>query len=58
MRHFLNGVQVTPRNILTIGVESDFTDRPDFLEVDTEKLVLPQRGSANHPAAHGNLWTI
>ena len=42
MRHFLNGVQVTPRNILTIGVESDFTDRPDFLQVDTEKLVLPR----------------
>tara|TARA_R110000772_G_scaffold88986_5_gene184645 strand:+ start:1318 stop:3036 length:1719 start_codon:yes stop_codon:yes gene_type:complete len=42
MRHFLNGVQVTPRNILTIGVESDFTDRPEFLNVDTEKLVLPR----------------
>jgi hypothetical protein len=42
MRHYLNGVEVAPRNILSIGVESDFTDRPDFLEVDTEKLVLPR----------------
>jgi hypothetical protein len=42
MRHFLNGVEVAPRNIMTIGVESDFTDRPEFLNVDTEKLVLPR----------------
>jgi len=42
MRHFLNGVEVAPRNILSIGVESDFTDRPDFLEVDTDKIVLPR----------------
>ena len=42
MKHFLNGISVTPRNILTIGVESDFTDRPEFLEVDTDRLVLPR----------------
>jgi hypothetical protein len=33
MKHFLNNIEVTPRNVLTIGVESDFTDRPE-LEVD------------------------
>ena len=42
MKHFLNGLEVTPRNILTIGVESDFTDRPQFLEVDTDRLILPR----------------
>jgi hypothetical protein len=42
MRHFLNGVEVAPRNILSIGLESDFTDRPEYLEVDTDKLVLPR----------------
>lgn len=42
MRHFLNGVEVTPRNILSIGVESTFTDRPEWLEVDVDKLILPR----------------
>jgi hypothetical protein len=42
MRHFINGVEVTPRNILSIGVQSDFTDRPEYLEVDADKLILPR----------------
>jgi hypothetical protein len=42
MKHFLNGVEVTPRNLLNIGIASDFTDRPEYLEVDTDKLVLPR----------------
>lgn len=42
MKHFINGVEVTPRNLLNIGIESDFTDRPEFLEVDVDKLVLPR----------------
>ena len=31
MRHFLNGIQIAPRNLDQIGVLSDFTDNPDFL---------------------------
>lgn len=42
MKHYLNGVEVAPRNIMTIGVESDFTDRPEYLEADTERLILPR----------------
>lgn len=42
MKHFINGVEVTPRNILNIGIESDFTDRPEYLEVDADKLILPR----------------
>jgi hypothetical protein len=56
MRHFLNGVEVAPRNILSIGLESDFTDRPDYLEVDTDKLVLPREAVTiiqDHLALYG-----
>lgn len=42
MKHFINGVEVTPRNLLNIGIQSDFTDRPEYLEVDADKLVLPR----------------
>lgn len=42
MKHFLDGVEVAPRNILTIGVKTDFTDRPEYLEVDTDRLILPR----------------
>jgi hypothetical protein len=56
MRHYLNGIEVAPRNILNIGVESDFTDRPEYLEVDTDRIILP-RESLNiiqqHLATYG-----
>lgn len=56
MRHFLNGVEVTPRNILSIGIESTFTDRPEWLEVDVDKLILPREAVAiieQHLATYG-----
>lgn len=56
MKHFLNGIEVAPRNILTIGVESDFTDRPEYLEVDTDRLILPREAVAiiqSHLATYG-----
>tara|TARA_R110000772_G_scaffold266034_1_gene388012 strand:+ start:2196 stop:3911 length:1716 start_codon:yes stop_codon:yes gene_type:complete len=46
MKHFINGVEVTPRNLLNIGLQSDFTDRPEYLEVDADKLVLPREAVA------------
>lgn len=42
MKHYINGIEIAPRNILSIGVQSDFTDRPEYLEVDTDKLILPR----------------
>ena len=42
MRHFLNDIEIAPRNILSIGVESNFTDRQDWLEVDVDRLILPR----------------
>lgn len=42
MRHFLNDIEIAPRNILSIGVQSTFTDRQDWLEVDVDRLILPR----------------
>ena len=44
MRHFLNGVEISPRNVLTIGLNSDFTGRPELLESDVDSVVLPREG--------------
>ena len=44
MRHFLNDVEISPRNIEEIGVISDFTDRPDTLELNTDSVILPREG--------------
>jgi len=56
MKHFINGVEVTPRNILNIGIQSDFTDRPEYLEVDADKLILPREAVGiiqQHLATYG-----
>lgn len=42
MRHFLNDIEIAPRNLLDIGVVSDFTNRPDELSLNVDKLVLPR----------------
>ena len=42
MRHFLNGIQIAPRNLNEIGVLSDFTDNPDFLRLNTDSVILPR----------------
>jgi hypothetical protein len=42
MKHYLNGIEVSPRNILSIGVTNNFEDRPEYLEVDADKLILPR----------------
>lgn len=44
MRHFLNDIEIAPRNLLDIGVKSDFTGRPDELELNVDSLVLPREG--------------
>ncbi len=40
MRHFINGIEVTPRNIGKIGVRSVFTDRIDELSSNVDSIVL------------------
>lgn len=45
MRHFLNGVEVSPRNRDEIGVVCDFTGNPDVLSLNTDTLVLPREAN-------------
>lgn len=42
MKWILNGTEVTPRNTLEIALNSDWTGRPNELEVDADKLQLPR----------------
>jgi len=42
MRHFLNEIEITPRNRDVIGVVSDFTDNPEVLKVNVDTIILPR----------------
>ena len=42
MRHFLNEIEITPRNREVIGVVSDFTDNPEVLKVNVDTIILPR----------------
>ena len=42
MRHFLNGIEIAPRNLDEIGVVADFTGNPDFLSLSLDSVVLPR----------------
>lgn len=42
MKHFLNDIEISPRNREEIGIVSDFTDNPDILALSTESIVIPR----------------
>lgn len=42
MRHFLNGIEVSPRNVLEIGLETNFSGNPELLSIDTDTIKLPR----------------
>lgn len=42
MRHFLNDIEITPRNRTDIGVQSDFTGNPQILSLSTDSVILPR----------------
>jgi hypothetical protein len=42
MRHFLNDIEITPRNRTEIGVISDFSDNPEILSINVDSLILPR----------------
>ena len=44
MRHFLNDIEIAPRNLEDIGLISDFTKRPTELELNTDVVILPREG--------------
>ena len=44
MKHFLNDIEISPRNRESIGIVSTFTDDPDVLKLTTDTIVLPREG--------------
>lgn len=44
MRHFIDGIEISPRDKEAIGVVSDFSERPDELSLNVESLTLPNEG--------------
>lgn len=42
MRHFLNNVEITPKNRTEIGVVSDFTGNPQILNLSVDSIILPR----------------
>ena len=42
MKHFLNDIEITPRNRTSIGIKSNFTDNPNILELSTDSVILPR----------------
>lgn len=45
MKHFLNGIEISPRNREEIGVICDFTGNPDVLSLNTDTLILPREAN-------------
>lgn len=44
MRHLINGQEITPRNLDSIGVVSDFSGNPDVLALNVDSVILPLEG--------------
>ena len=42
MIHYINNIQITPRNRTEIGLISDFSGNPDELSLNTETIILPR----------------
>ena len=42
MRHFLNGIEIAPKNLDDIGVTTDFTDNPDINQITVSSVILPR----------------
>lgn len=56
MRHFLNGIEISPRNREGIGVVSNFTGDPKELSLNVDSIVLPREANdivRNHIAQSG-----
>lgn len=40
MKHYINDIEISPRNLDSIGVVSDFTGNPDILKLNVDSIVL------------------
>lgn len=45
MKHYLNNVEISPRNRDEIGVITDFSGSPDILNLTTDTIVLPREAN-------------
>lgn len=45
MKHYLNNVEISPRNREEIGVITDFTGSPDILNLTTDSIILPREAN-------------
>lgn len=56
MKHFLNDIEISPRNRTEIGIASDFTGNPEVLKLTTDNIILPREGNEiirNHIQTQG-----
>ena len=56
MKHFLNDIEISPRNRTDIGIVSDFTGNPEVLKLSTDNVILPREGNEiikNHIQTQG-----
>ena len=56
MRHFLNNIEISPRNVLDIGLNTNFSGNPEILSIDVDKVKLPREAKTiiqNHIATQG-----
>lgn len=56
MRHFINNIPISPRNVLEIGLNTDYTGNPNILSIDTDTIILPREARdiiLNHVATQG-----
>jgi hypothetical protein len=56
MKHFLNDIEISPRNRTDIGIVSDFTGNPEVLKLTTDNVILPREGNEiikNHIQSQG-----
>ena len=56
MRHFLNNIEISPRNRNDIGVVADFSGNPEFVQLNVDSVILPREANElirNHIANVG-----
>ena len=45
MRHFLNNIEISPRNRNEIGVVADFSGNPEFVQLNVDSVILPREAN-------------
>lgn len=56
MKHFLNDIEITPRNRMEIGLTQNFDGNPLILSLTTDSIILPREANSiimNHLATTG-----